>query len=677
MFKVNEDLSIYATRGDIVFFSVTADDHGVLYKFQPGDIVRMAIYGKKDAENCVMQKEFPVTEVTEKVFIYLEEEDTKIGESISKPKDYWYEVVLNPDTMPQTIIGYDDDGAKVFKLFPESEEIDDNYDPQPEDFPVVDEELDMTSPRPVSNSAIARAVATLLDTCERTNAAVAEKFVTPQMFGALGDGKSDDTDALQEALLRGKNVHLPEGVFVVNEPLFVNANTTNLVGESSKSVIKAGDKFPEGESVITFYSPAGDYNNRRERVRIHGNFSVIGRDKLCHGVRIGGAVGTDMEGHVEASIFQNIMVDDCDVAFLWGAHAYKNTLFQCDSHDNNYSLKTSEDITDAGEVVTCINCGFWSGVLHIADCGELMLYGCTIHTKAHQTADGVECGHYFKNAMVTFQNCHFETVARTAEECDEVRPSTFYANDALVYMNECMAVVTGNYVTLNAPMFVDASTSGVSHGIFINGGSWKYYLARVKLSQLTSGHVQFTNVLMKYIYDGITLPYKIYDHTKPLTVNKKGGFDYYYGIADDVLKGITIKETADGEGGKVFTVTAPAWFDTPAIGFYRKVDVSGWKTCKLLGAYTHDRNECTSTLSYADNVPSIIMFADMYDNFIPWGNPNNEDVYSSGNVLNMTGRAIAIPPGAKYAYIGFDIRRGGGFATGTYTVRSTMTYEFM
>ena len=45
MFTMNEDLSIYATRGDVVFFSVTADDNGIRYKFQPGDIVRMAIYG--------------------------------------------------------------------------------------------------------------------------------------------------------------------------------------------------------------------------------------------------------------------------------------------------------------------------------------------------------------------------------------------------------------------------------------------------------------------------------------------------------------------------------------------------------------------------------------------------------------------------------------------------------
>ena len=217
MFTMNEDLSIYATRGDVVFFSVTADDNGIRYKFQPGDIVRMAIYGKKEAESCVMQKDFPVTEVTEKVFIYLDEEDTKIGEIISKHKDYWYEIVLNPDTIPQTIIGYDEDGAKVFRLFPESNEIDDNYNPQPEDFPVVDEELDMTSPRPVANQAIARAVATIFDTCERTNQAVAENFVTPQMYGAVGDGVADDTEAFAQAIEQNKRIFVPSGNYLVTD----------------------------------------------------------------------------------------------------------------------------------------------------------------------------------------------------------------------------------------------------------------------------------------------------------------------------------------------------------------------------------------------------------------------------------------------------------------------------
>lgn len=217
MFVMNDDLSIYATRGDIVFFTVSAKDGNMTYKFQPGEIVRMSIYGKKEADVCVMQKDFAVEEVCESVFIFLSEEDTKIGETISKHKDYWYEVVLNPDTMPQTIIGYDEDGAKIFRLFPESAEIEDDYQPSVDDFPVVDTELDMTSPRPVANQAIARAVTTILDTCERTNEAVAKLYVTPEMFGAVGDGVADDTEAIQacidHAIKNGTVCRIPHGTY--------------------------------------------------------------------------------------------------------------------------------------------------------------------------------------------------------------------------------------------------------------------------------------------------------------------------------------------------------------------------------------------------------------------------------------------------------------------------------
>lgn len=156
----NDDLSIYATRGDIVFFTVSAEDNGEAYTFKVGDVVRVKIFGKKDAESVVLEKDFPITEKTENVEILLTAEDTKIGGVISKPRDYWYEIELNPLTKPQTIIGYDENGPKVFKLFPEGADIP-AYVPTPEDIPFIDSELDLTSPRPVENQAVARAVVQL------------------------------------------------------------------------------------------------------------------------------------------------------------------------------------------------------------------------------------------------------------------------------------------------------------------------------------------------------------------------------------------------------------------------------------------------------------------------------------------------------------------------------------
>jgi hypothetical protein len=148
-------MSICITRGDIASFLVTATKDGSAYKFKAGDVVRIKVFGKKDCTNVVLQKDFPVESVADSVEISLTESETRIGETISKPKDYWYEVELNPNDNPQTIVGYDEDGPKVFKLFPEGKDLED--DPiEPEDIPIVDSVLDTTSTRPIQNQAVAK-----------------------------------------------------------------------------------------------------------------------------------------------------------------------------------------------------------------------------------------------------------------------------------------------------------------------------------------------------------------------------------------------------------------------------------------------------------------------------------------------------------------------------------------
>lgn len=122
MFVINDDLSIYCTRGDAVVFSVGANLGEMAYTFKVGDVVRFKVFAKKDCANVVLQKDITVTEETNAVEITLDGDETDFGGVISKPTDYWYEVELNPETYPQTMIGYDDNGAKVFKLFPEGGE---------------------------------------------------------------------------------------------------------------------------------------------------------------------------------------------------------------------------------------------------------------------------------------------------------------------------------------------------------------------------------------------------------------------------------------------------------------------------------------------------------------------------------------------------------------------------
>lgn len=120
MFKINNDKSIYLTRGDIANISVSASlPDGTAYTFQEGDVVRIKVYKRRDCGCVELQKDVVATAGETSVTIFLSGEETKIGDIISKPTNYWYEVELNPETNPQTIIGYDEEGEKLFVLYPE------------------------------------------------------------------------------------------------------------------------------------------------------------------------------------------------------------------------------------------------------------------------------------------------------------------------------------------------------------------------------------------------------------------------------------------------------------------------------------------------------------------------------------------------------------------------------
>lgn len=124
MFVINEDKSIYLTRGDACIIKVQAmNKDGSIRTLKAGDVVRLKVFDKKGCGCVVLQEDVEAPADTEAVRIILTRDQTKIGDIISKPKDYWYEIELNPETAPQTIVGYDEDGAKILRLFPEGGDV--------------------------------------------------------------------------------------------------------------------------------------------------------------------------------------------------------------------------------------------------------------------------------------------------------------------------------------------------------------------------------------------------------------------------------------------------------------------------------------------------------------------------------------------------------------------------
>lgn len=120
MLTIDAKNTIHITRGDIGAIEVTAMKSATeALTFRPGDIVRLNVFVKKKHEAVVLRKDVAVNYATEVVSIPLTKTDTKIGDIINIPEDYWYEIELNPDEAPQTLVGYDINGPKIFRLYPE------------------------------------------------------------------------------------------------------------------------------------------------------------------------------------------------------------------------------------------------------------------------------------------------------------------------------------------------------------------------------------------------------------------------------------------------------------------------------------------------------------------------------------------------------------------------------
>lgn len=111
------DKEIHINRGDRMLIEFSINNQDEKYTFKDGDKIIFSIYGKKELDRSpILRKEIIPHIGSTSVDIDISGSEMKIGEMSNKPLEYWYEIELNGE---DTIIGYDDDGAKRIILYPE------------------------------------------------------------------------------------------------------------------------------------------------------------------------------------------------------------------------------------------------------------------------------------------------------------------------------------------------------------------------------------------------------------------------------------------------------------------------------------------------------------------------------------------------------------------------------
>ena len=68
-------------------------------------------------------------------------------------------------------------------------------------------------------------------------------FVTPQDFGAKGNGWTDDTKAIQQAVDSGKSVFLPYGEYLITEPIIINDKKIWSMNAQDATIVYTGTDY--------------------------------------------------------------------------------------------------------------------------------------------------------------------------------------------------------------------------------------------------------------------------------------------------------------------------------------------------------------------------------------------------------------------------------------------------
>ena len=111
-----ENKTIKINRGNSLAIDLSIKNGENDYVYQEGDKVRLSIYNKKALNEApIVSKEVTCTAGTTEQQITLTSEEMKIGTMENKALTFWYEITLNDET----VLGYDEDGAKTLILYPE------------------------------------------------------------------------------------------------------------------------------------------------------------------------------------------------------------------------------------------------------------------------------------------------------------------------------------------------------------------------------------------------------------------------------------------------------------------------------------------------------------------------------------------------------------------------------
>lgn len=188
------------------------------------------------------------------------------------------------------------------------------------------------------------------------------KYVNVKDFGAKGDGITDDTSTIKNAITYCEenqiDLFFPKGNYLVKSTLYINIEKLTIYGIAGETTIIINDDFV-GNVLIYLYAKNGTWDYRNKRIRTLGNMNLINKgNNEVTGIRTSGEINTDYEGHVDRITVKNMMIRDFEVGILYGSHSYAFIFEKIYTPYCNYCIKSETNQDDSGEIPVFRNCFF-------------------------------------------------------------------------------------------------------------------------------------------------------------------------------------------------------------------------------------------------------------------------------------------------------------------------------
>lgn len=235
---------------------------------------------------------------------------------------------------------------------------------------------------------------------------------TPQMYGAIGDGVTDDTAAVQACITNNRSVYLPEGTYKITTPLHIAMAGQKISGAGRNSIIKASGC--NGFNFTTAY-----YYARFEDFALHGDddtdyvgfcfdavvFDYVFKNLYVHDFEYGFQLNSSTTGqgkHNVNTIIQQSEIEDCK----YGIQILNTELSQVNAlkieKTHIHGCETGVNVTgNVVEIESCI----------IENCD----YGVVVDSSESGLA-GEE--HFAGTQTLVVEKTYFERINKTCLLCD-------------------------------------------------------------------------------------------------------------------------------------------------------------------------------------------------------------------------------------------------------------------